>query len=102
LVVLGVTNAPDETTGTAKYKLVVGANDQLAYELGSRFIDIRRWLIDNGLAAVGITPTAEDNAAIAGDAVPPSLTTDGVHFTTAAQTAIGTYVHGELVALGWY
>lgn len=101
-VVLSVTNSADEPAGTDKYKVIKKENDQLAYDFGPRFIDLRRWLIDNGLAALGITPTAQDRAAIAGDAVPPSLTTDKIHFTAAAQTAIADYLITRLAALEWY
>lgn len=102
VVVISVTNAPTEGRGTVKYEQITTINSQLAALLGECYIDLRRWLIDSGLAAVGVTPTTDDNTAIAADAVPPSLTTDGVHFTTAAQTAIGTYLHSRLVTLGWY
>lgn len=101
-LVVSVTNAPHETVGTARHALITGINERLNYELGDRFVDLRRWLIDEGLSELGLTPTPEDQTAIAGDAVPPSLTTDGVHFTPAAQTIIGDRLHAELVALGWY
>lgn len=102
VVVMGITNAPTEGKGTVEYGQITAINNQLCALLGECFIDVRRWLIDSGLAAVGITPTADDTTAIAADAVPGSLTTDGVHFTTAAQAAIGDWVHARLVALGWY
>lgn len=101
-IVVSATTASDETNGTPKHTLITGINTQLAWQFGDRYVDLRRWLIDNGLAAVGIAPTAADTTAIAGDTIPPSLTSDGVHFTSAAQTAIGTYLHTRLVALGWY
>ena len=102
VVVLSVTNSPDEGIGTERYELFQAVNEELRVMGGECFLDVRRWLIDEGLAAVGITPTAEDTAAVAVDAVPPSLTSDGIHFTTAAQTAIGTWLHTQLGALGWY
>lgn len=100
-IVLSVTNSETETTGTDKYKTITRENELMANAFGSRFLDIRRWLIDNGLAAAGITPTSADNAAIAGDAVPPSLTSDGVHFTGPVQTIIADRIHAKLLELGW-
>lgn len=102
IVVLSVTNSPDEGIGTERYGLFIRANDELKAMAGDNFLDVRRWLIDEGLAAAGITPTSGDTAAIAVDAVPPSLTSDGIHFVAAAQTAIGTWLHGKLLELGWY
>lgn len=102
VVVLSATNAPDEGIGTERYDLFRTANAQLRAMAGECFLDVRRWLIDEGLAAAGITPTTEDTAAVAADAVPPSLTSDGVHFTSAAQIAIGTWLHAQLESLGWW
>ena len=102
VVVLSVTNRPDEGIGTERYELFQAVNEQLRVMAGECFLDVRRWLIDEGLAAVGVTPTPEDEAAVLADAVPPSLTSDGTHFTGAAQTAIGTWVHAQLEDLGWW
>ena len=102
VVVLSVTNRPDEGIGTDRYRLFQAVNEQLRVMAGECFLDVRRWLVDEGLAAVGVTPTPEDEAAVIADAVPPSLTTDGTHFTGAAQTAIGTWVHAQLEDLGWW
>ena len=100
-LVLSPTGSSGNGIGTTRYKLYTAANEQLAYELGDRFFDLRRWLIDNGLAAAGITPTTEDTTAIANDTIPPSLTTDGTHFTAGVQTIIGDQVHAKIVSLGW-
>lgn len=101
-LVLSVTNAPTEPAGSDKYKLIERENLQLAYDFGNRFIDVRRWLIDNGLRVLGIAPTPQDVTAVNADAVPPSLTTDGIHFTPATQRAIADYLKTRLSALGWY
>ena len=99
-LVISVTNTPSEVRGTDRYKLITSINDELRYRLGERFVDLRRWLIDSALSEMGITPKPDDLEAVSGDAVPPSLTSDGVHFTASAQRAIAEFLHPKLVALG--
>ncbi len=65
---------------------------ELAREYGPHFVDLRRWLVSEGLAATGVPRTPQDTAAVANDDVPPSLTVDGTHFTRAAYTAIGHHL----------
>lgn len=76
--------------------LIIGylpaTSDALAKAYGSRFVDLRRWLASDGLAAAGVTPTAADTEAVAAGAVPPSLTVDGTHLTQAAYTATGHHL----------
>lgn len=98
-LVLTPTGSSDDVVGTTRNKLFVAAADQLVYELGPRVLDIRAWLIANGLSALGITPTEADNTAVTGNAIPPSLTTDGTHFTPAAQTLIGQQIYQKLLDL---
>ncbi len=66
--------------------------DYLANAYGRRFVDLRSWLVTDGLAAAGAVPTAADTEAIAAGIVPPSLTVDGTHLTQAAYTAVGHYL----------
>ena len=76
--------------------LVVGATPETTAELkaayGRKFVDLQGWLRSDGLTAAGITPTADDTAAIAAGEVPPSLRVDSAHFTQAAYTAIGHHL----------
>lgn len=102
VVVVSVTGDSKWVSGTENYRHVEQANTELRRMCGNAYIDIRRWLIDHGLDAIGVTPTQEDLDAIAGDAIPRSLSSDGTHFTADAQYAIGTYLHGELLARGWW
>lgn len=102
VVVLSVTNSPDEGIGTERYELFQAVNEQLRVMAGECFLDVRRYMIDHGLDAVGITPTTEDAAAVAADCIPPSLTSDGIHFTGPAQSVIGDWLHSELSGLGWW
>ena len=79
---------------------LAGMQGELSATYGPRFVNLRAWLISDGLAAAGIAATPEDTAAIAAGNVPPSLTTDGTHFTPAAYTAIGHHVADVLRSAG--
>ncbi|MDR3662955.1 MAG: hypothetical protein P4L86_21645 [Mycobacterium sp.] len=76
--------------------LIIGTipatSDALAKVYGPRFVDLRGWLVSDGLAAAGVAPTAADTEAVAAGMVPPSLTVDGTHFTQAAYTAVGHHL----------
>jgi hypothetical protein len=74
----------------------------LAVRFGRRYLNVRRYLIDYGLADLGITPTAQDKTDIAAGTVPTSLRLDRVHHTVAAQQAIAEFLLlPRLRELGW-
>lgn len=68
---------------------------------GSRYINLREYMVNYGLADAGITPTTADNTAIAEGSCPPSLLFDAIHFTAAGYTLIGNLVHQKFKELGF-
>lgn len=78
-LVIGVTNASTEPSGSAGHTQVVALNNALAATYGARFVDIRTFAIEEGLAAAGITPSAQDLTDIANDVPPDSLRDDNLH-----------------------
>ncbi|MDX1888194.1 hypothetical protein [Mycolicibacterium sp. 050158] len=74
--------------------------DQLSAAYGLRFVDLRSWLISDGLSAAGSNPLPSDVAAVAQGDVPPSLTVDGTHFTSAAYEAIGHHLASVIETMG--
>ena len=80
---------------------IPGTRDGLAAAYGSRFVDLRSWLVTDGLPAAGVPASPDDTAATASGQVPPSLYGDGTHFTQAAYTAIGHHLASVLRAQGW-
>jgi hypothetical protein len=103
-LVLSPTTATTEVTGTQGHTWATKAGADLFALYGDRYVDIRRHLIDNGLALAGITPTPEDNTAIAGDTIPPSLMNpgDSVHFNDTAQRIIADFYYARMQTKGWY
>lgn len=55
---------------------------------GYKFINMRKYLVENGLSICNITATDEDNQAISEGRVPPSLLGDGVHYTADVKDKI--------------
>lgn len=100
-LVLSICNGAGETVGTSGYNSIARTNAELARHFGDRYVDVRRYLIDFGLAEAGITPTTQDSADIAGDTLPASLRADNVHLLGPGYTITGNLVARVLRAKGW-
>lgn len=100
-LVLGECTGDGETTGTVTHGNVATVNERLRSIAGRRFIDVRRYLIDYGLADAGITPTSQDTTDIAGDTVPASLRTDSIHLTAAGSAIVAQLIRRRLLEMGW-
>lgn len=101
VLVLSICNGTGETSGTSAYRNLTAANAELARHFGDQFVDVRRYLIDFGLAEAGITPTSQDTADIAGDTIPVSLRADAVHLLGPGYTVIANLIARVLRAKGW-
>lgn len=96
------TTYSSEVEGTAPHQTAVDQRDALAAEFPDNAIDIWGHVRDNGLRILGITPTPEDEAALAGKSMPPSLTADGIHYTTAVrEQVLAPFIIKELADRGW-
>lgn len=100
-LVLSVTNGAGEGNPSSTYTAVTTVNAALFATYGRRFIDARRYLIDYGLADLGITPTGQDNADVAADTIPASLRADSIHLTAAAQGIVAALINARLREMGW-
>ncbi|QYC10555.1 SGNH/GDSL hydrolase family protein [Brevundimonas nasdae] len=90
-----------EGVGTPAYQQIVAYNNDQAARYGSRFVDIRRHLIDYGLADAGLTPTTRDIEDIAQDCIPTALLSDGLHLNTAGYGVIARRMATLLQSKGW-
>jgi len=100
-LVLSVLNGAGETTGTTNYNYIKTINDGFAATYGGRYLDIRSYLVQHGLADAGITPTTQDTSDIAGDTVPTSLRADNIHLLGVGYTVVGTQIANKITSLGW-
>lgn len=98
--VLGILNGAGEGVGTGVYNAIVSGAASMKQLYGRRFIDVRRYLIDYGLADAGITPTTQDTTDINADIVPTSLRSDAIHLNAAGYTLVGRFVFDRLVEIG--
>ena len=100
-LILSATTTQSETAGTLGHARVERINAHRAARWPSEYVDVRRWLIDEGLTEAGITPTAADTAAVAADTPPPSLMADNTHLNTIGSQALGRYLATVISAKGW-
>lgn len=101
-LVAGRTTGPTNTEGTSSWQTAVDQRDQLAALYPDNAIDIWGHVRDHGLEILGLEPTDADLAAIEGKTVPPSLTSDGLHFTTQTrEQVLAPFIISELAARGW-
>ncbi len=68
---------------------------------GNHLFKTREMLSKYGLSMCGITPTSEDETAIANGSVPPSLRFDSVHLNANGYTALGKMLASHIRSLGY-
>lgn len=102
-VALTVLNGAGEgrTGDPAAYAAVTGYAQWMKTHWPHNVLDIRRWLIDHGLAAAGITPTAQDLADIDDDTVPASLRKDWIHLTPTGYALVADHLAAFLTSKEW-
>lgn len=100
-LVLGPLNREAETAGTPNHGHVVAIEAALQRSHGRRFVGVRRWLIDYGLTAAGLTPTTQDLADIANDVIPSQLRTDNVHLNATGYGLVAELVATRLREFRW-
>lgn len=103
-LVVGIMNSTTEISGTGSWTAITALNNALKREFGFRFIDMRRKLIDNGLAMAGLTPTSQDTTDIANDTIPTQLraTGDPLHLNEIAKDVQAQIVYARMKQIGWY
>lgn len=100
-LILPVYNSTTEPAGSTGYQRLAALNADHEATHGPHYYDLRGWLIRHGLAAAGLTPTAEDRAAIAEDCIPPSLMLDNTHLTALGRRIEAARIVELLTAKGW-
>lgn len=100
-LVLGVPTGDGETRESQAHADVTSLNDALAATYRSKYLDVRRHLIDHGLAAARVAPTAQDALDLAGDTVPSSLRSDPTHLHARGYRIVGHLVADEIARRRW-
>ncbi|OLT33666.1 hypothetical protein BJF84_21260 [Rhodococcus sp. CUA-806] len=99
-LILGSTTSSTQITGTWQHSAALAIDAWLAATYPDNFVNLRSWLIANGLSLQSLTPTTADNTAIAGNTIPPQLLTDGIHYTDATHAIVKTKIVAELTPEG--
>ncbi|UVC14714.1 hypothetical protein [Mesorhizobium onobrychidis] len=102
-VVMSILNGDyaDERAGQSEYINLMASNAELEAAFPGSYLDVRRYLIDDGLTDAAITPTAQDLIDIADDTVPASLRADNIHLTTVGYELVADHVAAFMLAKGW-
>jgi len=69
-------------------------------EFGERYINLREYLVENGLELAGLEATEADLDAISEGSIPPSLLSDEVQFNAQGYTIIGQAIYERMNELG--
>ena len=76
-------------------------NEILAKEYGDNFLDIREYMLKNGLKDANIKATDEDLEDIENGEIPSSLRSDDIHGNSSFYTILGEQVYKKLIDLGY-
>lgn len=72
---------------------------KMSKKYGNLYFNLRHWCVNYALSEAGITPTTADLDAIALGNCPPSLLSDGTHFTETVQEIFAKNIIKRLVEL---
>ena len=101
-IVLPVFKSHNEGIGTTMYNKITQINDKLKTLYPNNYLDIQSMLIAHGLEDAEITPTQEDEEAIANDTIPPSLlANDGIHPNETCRSVYVKYIKKFMQDNGW-
>lgn len=101
-LIFGLTWTSTQVRSSAGRLAVDALNTIAAMRYGARFRQPFRWLVDNGLALAGLTPTGQDIIDLANDVLPTSLRSDTAHPNATGYGLIGQYVANELRGAGYF
>ena len=90
-------------SGSLSVDMLEAIDATMMQAFGSRYINVRKYLIEDGLSDAGITPTKKDNSNIAAKKVPASFTTaSSAELNGKAFTLIGKLVYDRMESLGYF
>ena len=75
--------------------------DSLSQCFGKHYVNLREYMVTNGLADAKYTATQADKDSIAKGVVPPQLLVDDCHFTTTGYNIIAKQVYERMKELGY-
>lgn len=97
-LVIGLHKPNKSAPTTDKMKAM---EEMMQKAFGRHYINLRAYLVSDGLKDAHLTPTPEDREAISHGAVPPQLLADGTHFTPEGYRLIAEIIHKRFRELKW-
>ena len=77
-------------------------NNKMAQIYGSKFVNVRDYLLEYGLEDAGISPTPQDTQDIADGEIPTSLRSDTIHFNDTSYPIIAKCIFEHGKQLGYW
>lgn len=90
-----------ETTFMDRFPVINELNEAYAKEYGEHFLDIRKYLMEQALDDLGITPTDADIAAVQRGDVPESIRVDDSHGNSDYYRLVGQQLYKKMTELGY-
>lgn len=98
----GTITRTDEPEGHARHTTITEINSRLKALYPGRFINIQKYLVEQCIYDLGLTPTPEDLANMAAKTIPPAFMDDVTHFNREAAQAIAVHQFEPYVTQkGW-
>ena len=71
---------------------------------GNRYINVRKYLVEDGLSDAGLSPSSEDKLNISAGMIPKSFlsTSNGIELNGKAYALIGRLVYNRMESLGYF
>lgn len=103
---LSLSNGPDAPEGSRGYRRLTGVNRELARTHRSSYVEMRGYLISDGLRVANIAPTAEDLRNIEDDVPPQSLRVapgggNPAHLNDTGRRVVAGRLDQLIRAAGW-
>ena len=80
---------------------MIEMEDSLSLCFGKHYINLRKYMVANGLTDAKYVATQADKDSIAKGVVPPQLLADNCHFTTTGYNIIAKLVYKKMKDLGY-
>jgi hypothetical protein len=89
----------DEKNNTNKYNNIIQLNHELELIYNERFLDLRKYMVNQAIYDSTIKPTIFDLEDINNDCIPRSLLYDLVHFNDLGYLLAGTFIANKIEEL---
>ena len=100
-IVLGLCSAKQSVHSTY---LLDGIDTAMMQAFGNRYINVRKYLVEDGLSDAGLSPSSEDKLNISAGMIPKSFlsTSNGIELNGKAYALIGRLVYNRMESLGYF